>query len=35
MRPDVESTDWSASMEKTAPKKWDVNGINAARRVLF
>ena len=27
--------DWSIWMEKTAPKKWDLAGINAARKVLF
>jgi aminoglycoside phosphotransferase len=27
--------DWSIWMEKTAPQKWDISGINAARGVLF
>lgn len=35
MRPAVKCADWSAWMEKMAPKKWDVKGINAARKVLF
>lgn len=27
--------DWSVWMEKTAPQRWDLGGINAARKVLF
>lgn len=27
--------DWSRWMERTAPQRWDISGINAARRVLF
>lgn len=27
--------DWLIRMEKTAPQKWDIGGINAARGVLF
>ena len=27
--------DWSIWMERTAPRRWDVSGINAARKVLF
>ncbi|EFQ97358.1 hypothetical protein MGYG_00397 [Nannizzia gypsea CBS 118893] len=27
--------DWSEWMDLTAPQKWDLSGINAARRVLF
>ncbi|ODM20326.1 hypothetical protein SI65_03379 [Aspergillus cristatus] len=27
--------DWSVWMERTAPRRWDVSGINAARNVLF
>lgn len=26
---------WSVWMDLTAPKRWDISGINAARRVLF
>ncbi|KAF1999752.1 hypothetical protein P154DRAFT_563821 [Amniculicola lignicola CBS 123094] len=28
-------TDWQKWMERTAPEKWDISGIAAARRVLF
>ncbi|KAI1935755.1 hypothetical protein LOZ66_004990 [Ophidiomyces ophidiicola] len=28
-------SDWSAWMDLTAPQKWDLSGINAARKVLF
>lgn len=34
MRPAFEG-DWSMWMDRTAPQTWDLNGINAARRVLF
>ncbi|KAL4948503.1 kinase-like protein [Aspergillus filifer] len=34
LRPSLRG-DWPKWMEKTAPKKWDLSGINAARRVLF
>ncbi|CAL5872659.1 uncharacterized protein PFLUO_LOCUS6925 [Penicillium psychrofluorescens] len=27
--------DWSIWMERTAPQRWDIGGINAARKVLF
>jgi hypothetical protein len=27
--------DWSMWMDQTAPQRWDISGINAARRVLF
>ncbi|KAJ5442169.1 kinase-like protein [Penicillium cf. griseofulvum] len=27
--------DWSVWMEKTAPQRWDLEGINASRKVLF
>jgi hypothetical protein len=27
--------DWSAWMERTAPQRWDLTGIDAARKVLF
>jgi phosphotransferase family enzyme len=27
--------DWQTWMDRTAPQKWDITGINAARRVLF
>ncbi|KAJ6123897.1 hypothetical protein N7471_011214 [Penicillium samsonianum] len=27
--------DWSVWMDKTAPQRWDLGGINAARKVLF
>jgi hypothetical protein len=27
--------DWSIWMDRTAPQRWDISGINAARRVLF
>lgn len=27
--------DWSVWMERTAPQRWDLSGINAARKVLF
>jgi thiamine kinase-like enzyme len=27
--------DWSVWMDKTAPQRWDLRGINAARKVLF
>lgn len=27
--------DWSMWMDRTAPQRWDITGINAARRVLF
>jgi aminoglycoside phosphotransferase len=27
--------DWSVWMDQTAPQRWDISGINAARRVLF
>ena len=27
--------DWQTWMDRTAPRKWDCSGINAARRVLF
>lgn len=27
--------DWSVWMEKTAPQRWDLTGINASRKVLF
>ncbi|XTI94786.1 hypothetical protein V2W45_1473897 [Cenococcum geophilum] len=27
--------DWQTWMDRTAPRKWDRSGINAARRVLF
>lgn len=27
--------DWSRWMERTAPERWDVSGLNASRRVLF
>lgn len=28
-------SDWSEWMDRTAPRKWDLSGINAARKVLF
>ncbi|EGE00906.1 hypothetical protein TESG_08188 [Trichophyton tonsurans CBS 112818] len=28
-------SDWSAWMDLTAPQRWDLSGINAARKVLF
>lgn len=27
--------DWSVWMDKTAPQRWDLKGLNAARKVLF
>jgi hypothetical protein len=27
--------DWSMWMDRTAPQRWDIKGINAARRILF
>lgn len=27
--------DWSMWMDRTAPRRWDIHGINIARRVLF
>ena len=27
--------DWSIWMERTAPEKWDLAGVNAARKALF
>ena len=27
--------DWQLWMDRTAPEKWDITGIDAARRVLF
>lgn len=27
--------DWSTWMDWTAPQRWDISGINAARRILF
>ncbi|KAL4936580.1 hypothetical protein BDV06DRAFT_216562 [Aspergillus oleicola] len=34
LRPSLRG-DWPKWMQKTAPRKWDLSGINAARRVLF
>ncbi|KAE8372695.1 kinase-like protein [Aspergillus bertholletiae] len=27
--------DWSIWMDRTAPQRWDISGINAARKILF
>ncbi|OJJ31905.1 hypothetical protein ASPWEDRAFT_43931 [Aspergillus wentii DTO 134E9] len=27
--------DWSIWMERTAPERWNLSGINASRKVLF
>ncbi|KAH8693269.1 hypothetical protein BGW36DRAFT_419293 [Talaromyces proteolyticus] len=27
--------DWAVWMDRTAPHRWDISGVNAARRVLF
>ncbi|KAK2809705.1 hypothetical protein FQN50_003550 [Emmonsiellopsis sp. PD_5] len=35
MRPSCLSRDWQAWMDATAEQKWDLSGINAARRILF
>jgi hypothetical protein len=35
MRPCSKDRDWQLWMERTAPEKWDISGISAARRVLF
>jgi hypothetical protein len=35
MRPACQVGDWQEWMDLTAPQKWDISGINAARRVLF
>ncbi|KAK2787593.1 hypothetical protein FQN53_005043 [Emmonsiellopsis sp. PD_33] len=35
MRPSCLNRDWQAWMDATAPQKWDLSGINAARRILF
>jgi hypothetical protein len=35
MRPACRYGDWQEWMDRTAPQKWDINGIKAARRVLF
>jgi hypothetical protein len=35
MRPGYGYKDWQVWMDRTAPKKWDFTGIQAARRVLF
>ncbi|CAO2655905.1 Nn.00g047080.m01.CDS01 [Neocucurbitaria sp. VM-36] len=34
MKPSVDE-DWQMWMERTAPERWDISGIKAARRVLF
>ncbi|RDL31140.1 uncharacterized protein BP5553_09929 [Venustampulla echinocandica] len=34
MKPRTE-IDWAALMDQTAPQRWDLSGIKAARRVLF
>lgn len=34
MKPGVEE-DWTEWMDRTAPQRWDLSGIKAARRVLF
>ncbi|KAI2039405.1 hypothetical protein LOZ02_002163 [Ophidiomyces ophidiicola] len=35
MRPACETGDWQSWMDATAPQRWDISGINAARRMLF
>ena len=35
MRPAYGYEDWQAWMDRTAPQKWDLTGIQVARRVLF
>lgn len=35
MRPACQTGDWQSWMDATAPQKWDISGINAARRILF
>lgn len=35
MRPACRLGDWQKWMDHTAPQKWDISSINAARRVLF
>ena len=34
MKPSMDD-DWQQWMDRTAPRKWDLSGIDAARRVLF
>ncbi|KAG9233424.1 hypothetical protein BJ875DRAFT_464182 [Amylocarpus encephaloides] len=34
MRPQYLCEDWQAWMDRTAPEKWDLTGIQASRRVL-
>ncbi|OAX79860.1 hypothetical protein ACJ72_05816 [Emergomyces africanus] len=35
MRPACQTGDWQSWMNATAPQKWDISGIAAARRILF
>ncbi|EAS30335.3 phosphotransferase [Coccidioides immitis RS] len=35
MRPACQTGDWQKWMDLTAPRKWDISGIAAARRILF
>ncbi|ODH47994.1 hypothetical protein GX48_05926 [Paracoccidioides brasiliensis] len=35
MRPACQTGDWQKWMDLTAPRKWDILGIAAARRILF
>lgn len=35
MKPACMNGDWQSWMDATAPQKWDISGISAARRILF